>query len=273
VSDALAVATTVRSVLARASRDLESATPRLDAELLLAEALGVSRSWLVTERDALVAPEALARFERLLDRRRSHEPVAYILGERAFRYITLNVDRRVLIPRPETELLVEVGLELPRGTRVIDVGTGSGAIALALASERPDLEVWGSDVDAQALGVARANARRLGLDVRFLEADLLAGVPGPFGAVLANLPYVPEGDRLPPDVAQYEPRAALFAGGDGLDVIRRLVRMVGETPCVALEVGLGQAGAVSALLAAAGFPSVESRRDLAGIERVVLARR
>ncbi len=273
MSDALAAATTVREALARATCDLESESPRLDAELLLAEALAVSRSWLVTERDAVVGPDTLSYFDALVARRRAHEPVAYILGHRDFRDLTLHVDRRVLIPRPETELLVEVGLELRGGTRVIDVGTGSGAIALALAHERPDLEVWGSEIDTQALRVARANARRLGLDVGFLQADLLAGVPGPFGAVLANLPYVAEGDRLAPDVAQYEPAGALFAGSDGLGVIRRLVRMVGETPLVALEVGLGQADAVGSLLRDAGYESVELRRDLAGIERVVVARR
>lgn len=273
MSDAVAVALTVGHALTRATLDLDSDTPRLDAELLLAETLGVSRSWLVTERDAVVGPEAQERFERLLARRRAHEPIAYILGRQDFRHVTLMVDPRVLIPRPETELLVEVGLELPARTRVIDVGTGSGAVALALAHERPDLEVWGSDIDGQALRVARENARRLGLEVRFLEADLLEGVPGPWGAVLANLPYVADRDRLPPDVAEYEPAGALFAGADGLDVIRRLVRTVADAPLVALEVGLGQADAVGALLVDAGFRSVESRADLAGIERLVLARR
>lgn len=273
MSDALASAVTVRSLLARAGADLPSDTPRLDAELLLAEALGVSRPWLVTERDSVVAPDVLERFERLLARRRASEPVAYILGRQEFRHITLAVDRRVLIPRPETELLVELGLELPRGARVIDVGTGSGAVALALAQERPDLEVWASEIDPHALAVARANARRLGLSVAFLHADLVAGGPGRWDAVLANLPYVADGDPLPPDVARYEPAGALFGGADGLAVIRRLVGMVGTAGVVGLEVGLGQADAVGELLRGAGYTSVAPRHDLAGIARVVVARR
>jgi release factor glutamine methyltransferase len=203
-------------------------------------------------------------------RREAREPVAYILGRKAFRRIAVSVDRRVLIPRPETELLVEVALSLGRGSRVADVGTGSGAVALALKEERPDLCVVGIDVSADALAVARLNAAQLGLDVEFVQADLLDGVPGPFDAVLANLPYVAEGSGLPPEI-ESEPSLALFGGPDGMDPVRRLLPMLEGVPLVALEVGLGEA--VASLVADAGFPSVEILRDLAGHERVVVGRR
>ena len=188
------------------------------------------------------------------------------------RRISLSVDSRVLIPRPETELLVDVGLSLTDGARVVDVGTGSGAVALALKDERPDLSVVGVDVSESAIAVARANAARLGLDVRFVVGDLLAGL-SEGDAVLANLPYIADGAVLPPEIARYEPASALFAGPDGLDVIRRLVASVGSVPFLALEVGFDQADAVAELLASAGFGSVERVRDLAGHERVALGRR
>ena len=204
-------------------------------------------------------------------RREAREPVAYILGRKAFRRIALTIDHRVLIPRPETELLVEVALSVPRGSRVVDVGTGSGPVALALKEERPDLSVLGVDVSDDAVAVARDNARRLGLDVEFVRADLLDGVPGPFDAVLANLPYVAEGSALPPEIELYEPSLALFGGPDGMDLIRRLLTMVDGVPLVALEVSLAEA--VASLVSRAGFPSVEILRDLAGHERVVVGRR
>ena len=244
-------------------------TPRLDAELLLAHALGVGRERLVLDARVELEPAVRARFDVLVARRAAREPVAYIIGRKAFRRITLHVDRRVLIPRPETELLVEVGLTLPFGASVVDVGTGSGAVALALADERPDLHVVGTDVDGDALAVARENGVRLGSGVEFLRTDLLDGVDRRFDAVLANLPYVAEGFDLPPEVARYEPTSALFAGADGLDVIRRLIASVDGIPLVAFEVGPGQAPAVAAELGG----SVEVVRDLAGHERVVVARR
>jgi release factor glutamine methyltransferase len=246
-------------------------TPRLDAELLLSSVLGKGRERLVVDAFAEVGASDLKRFAGLVARREAHEPVAYILGRKEFRRISLSVDRRVLIPRPETELLVEVGLSIGHGGRVADVGTGSGAVALALKQERPDLTVVGVDVSADALEVARANALALGLDVEFVRADLLDGVPGPFDAVLANLPYVAEGSGLPPDIERYEPAVALFGGPDGMDPVRRLLPMVADVPLVALEVGLGQA--VASLVAGAGFPSVEILRDLADHERVVVGRR
>jgi release factor glutamine methyltransferase len=168
-------------------------------------------------------------------------------------------------------------LDLPAGARVHDVGTGSGAIALALKDERPDLVVSGSDVSEDALDVARANARRLGLDVAFAQADLLAGVDPGVDAIASNPPYVKEGERgaLPPEVVRHEPGLALFAGGEGLNVIRPLVTQAAATAArlIALEVGQGQAPGVRALVAAAGFPDVDVVRDLAGIERVVVGRR
>ena len=245
-------------------------TPRLDAEVLLGFVLGVDRGRLVIERDEPLPEPVRQQFEELLTRREAREPVAYIVGRRAFRRLELAVDRRVLIPRPETELLVEVGLELASGARVVDVGSGSGAVALALKDERPDLRVSGADVSADAVAVARANAERLGLDVTFVVADLMNGVFA--DAVLANLPYVASSAELPPDVARYEPPEALFAGADGLDVIRRAVSAVaGPTVgLLALEIGPEQSAAVQQLLWDAGYGAVGVRRDLAGLERVVV---
>lgn len=248
-------------------------TPRLDAELLLASVLDVGRERLII--DAAVELDAfdLERFEAVVARREAREPVAYILGHKAFRRITLLVDRRVLIPRPETEMLVEIGLTLERGARIADVGTGCGAVALALKDERPDLSVVGVDVSADALTVARGNRARLGLDVEFVCADLLDGVPGPFDAVVGNLPYVAEGSALPPEIEDYEPPVALFGGEDGLDLIRRLIMTAANAgvPLVALEVGLAEA--VGGIMLRAGYSSLQILRDLAGHERVVLARR
>jgi release factor glutamine methyltransferase len=264
----------VAGVLSGATAALAEAgsdTPRLDAELLLAYVLGVDRARLVVDAQAEVPAEDLARFSGLLARREAREPVAYILGRKEFRRITLAVDRRVLIPRPETELLVEVGLSLPRGASVVDVGTGSGSVALALKDERPDLDVWATDVSPDALAVARENGSHLGLDVKFAQADLLSGLSQRFDAVLGNLPYVAEGSALPPEIEGYEPDLALFGGGDGLDPVRRLLPMVAEVPLIALEVGLAEAA--QSLLEEAGFRSVERLRDLAGHERVVVGRR
>jgi release factor glutamine methyltransferase len=206
----------------------------------------------------------------LAARRRGREPVAYILGVKGFRTIDLAVDARVLVPRPETEHVVEAALTLRHGARVADVGTGSGAIALALKAERPDLSVVATDSSAAALEVARANASRLGLEVELLHGDLLDPVAGELDAVLSNPPYVAAGDALPPDVALHEPREALLAGADGLDVLRRLVAAAEGVAFLALEVGAGQAGAVAELMAA--WPRVEIVRDLAGHERVVVGR-
>jgi release factor glutamine methyltransferase len=251
-----------------------SDTPRLDAELLLAHALGVSRATVVTDSRREVSGPAVRAFQEAVRRRSAgREPVAYIVGSRGFRHLELAVDPRVLIPRPETELLVEIGLDLPAGARVADVGTGSGAIALALKHERPDLDVVATDASLDALAVARANAAQLGLDVEFLHGDLLAGA-GAVDAVLSNPPYVSEAEHatLAPEITRHEPPGALIAGADGLEVIRRLVpaAAVAGAALLAIEVGHGQAGRVTTVFGAAGFRRVTARRDLARIERVVV---
>jgi release factor glutamine methyltransferase len=267
---------TLRDLLAGATTRLASAgcdSPRLEAELLLAHVLGAGRSALVTGAREAVTGAVASEYEALVRRREAREPVAYLTGRRGFRHIELEVDRRVLIPRPETELLVELALGLPHGARVADVGTGSGAVALALASERPDLRVVALERDRGALEVARANAARIAPHVDVVESDLLAAAPGQLDAVLANLPYVPDGDvdGLMPEVARYEPRAALAGGPDGLDVVRALLEQA-DAPFVALEIGAGQAPASAALLVAGGWSPV-AHHDLAGIERVVVGRR
>jgi release factor glutamine methyltransferase len=252
-------------------------SPRLDAEMLLSDALGVPRAALHSDSGLRVAGPAVRRLQDAVRRRAAaREPVAYIVGRRAFRHIELSVDPRVLIPRPETELLVEVGLGLAPGARVLDLGTGSGAIALALKHERPDLTVLGSDLSEDALSVARANGVRLGLDVEWLRADLLDGIAGALDAVLCNPPYVADAERagLAPEIVRHEPAAALFAGDDGLDVIRRLLSAAAERGGIgllALEVGAGQADAVAGLMATAGMPHARRVRDLAGVERVLVA--
>ena len=279
MADALHAGPTIAAVLASATRALaaSSETPRLDAELLLADALGVERARLVLDRAQRLDGGAHERFDRLARRRLAGEPIAYLLGRRGFRWLELDVDSRVLVPRPETELLVEVGLELAPESSVIDVGTGSGALALALKHERPDLVVRGVDVSADAVAVASANARRLNLDVSFSVSDLLDGdaVAGA-DAVLANLPYIADGVPLPVDVAGYEPALALYGGPDGLAVIRRLIARVARSPwpaLIGLEIGEQHGAAVRELLAGAGFGAVEVRRDLAGRDRVAVGRR
>jgi release factor glutamine methyltransferase len=259
-------------------------TPRLDAELLLAHALGVSRERLLlgtadaSGRELTVSGPAVRLIQNAVRRRAVlREPVAYITGFRAFRRLSLAVDHRVLIPRPETELLVELLVErLSDGARVLDVGTGSGAIALALADERPDLRVVGSDVSEDALAVAAGNARRLGLDgVEWLHADLLTGVLDEFDAIVSNPPYVAAGDRalLAPEIVRHEPPGALFAGPDGLDVVRALISQTtayARARTLAIEIGAGQAAAAIESMLAAGFADAHAERDLAGIERVLV---
>ena len=253
-------------------------TPRLDAEILLGHALGVDRTALWLDPDREVTGDA-ARWFRDAIRRRTVErvPVAYLVGHKGFRHLDLLVDRRVLVPRPETEHLVEALLDLPPNSRVHDVGTGSGAIALALKDERPDLRVSASDVSPDALAVARANAERLNLKVSFSQGDLLDGVDPHVDVIVSNPPYVPDGDRptMMPEVVRYEPGLALFAGADGLRTIRPLLTQAAQTQAttIALEVGAGQAPSVRALVAAVGFPEVTTVTDLAGHERVVLGER
>jgi release factor glutamine methyltransferase len=291
----------VREALAAAAEALRAAgiqSWRLDAELLLSDATGWDRARLAAEPEDGIPPDAARRFGEMVRRRLRREPVAYILGRKGFRQIELAVDSRVLIPRPETELLVELALEL-RPRRVLDVGTGSGAIALAIADELPECEVVATDTSAAALEVARANAERLGLAdrIEFVQGTLPAAAsaedessPGKgstFDLIVANLPYVGETDwtGLEPEVTEWEPREALLAGPDGLDAIRALLaddpvrclsRSARQTAngggAMALEVGEGQAEAVADLMREAGFAAVETRPDLAGIPRVVWGR-
>jgi release factor glutamine methyltransferase len=249
--------------------------PRLDAELLLAEATGWERAHMAANPEAEIPPPAARRFAEMVRRRLRREPIAYILGRRGFRHLELAVDPRVLIPRPETELLVELALELqPRS--LLDVGTGSGAVALAIAAELADCAVSATDASAPALAVARSNAERLGLGgrVSFHEGTLPSGGKG-FDLVVANLPYVSEGEwgTLQTEVTEWEPREALLAGADGLDAIRAVVpALAGITETLALEIGEGQTAAVAEILHTAGFPATESRPDLAGIARLVIGR-
>jgi release factor glutamine methyltransferase len=272
----------VRDALEGAMTALTAAgveTPRLDAEVLLAHAMGIDRARLYIDRELTVEGPAVRRYQDAVRRRSvEREPVAYITGRKGFRHIELKVDHRALIPRPETELLVELGITLPKAIKILDVGTGSGAVALALKHERKDLNVTGSDVSEQALQLARENGAMLGLEVTWLRSDLLDDVPDEYDAVVSNPPYVAESERrtLAPEILRHEPEAALFAGQDGLTTIRRLVIRLAERERIrlaALEVGAGQADAVSEMMRAAGFPEVRTERDLAGINRVVVAER
>jgi release factor glutamine methyltransferase len=229
---------------------------------MLADAMGVDRAVVVADPGRAVAPAAARLFGERVRRRVMREPVAYILGRQAFRHIELDVDARVLIPRPETELLVESAIEMPEGATVHDLGTGSGAIALAIKQERPDMVVSASDTSTGALDAARANAARLHLDVRIgpepdYDVDLL----------VANLPYVREDEwsGLQPEVRVYEPRTALVSGEDGLDAIRALVAAAPAGTQLALEHAPAQAAGVRALLV-----GPETLPDLAGRERMTL---
>ena len=260
-----------RDAVAAATDSLRAAgceTPRLDAELLVAAAAGVARLDLVADPDLGIEPAAARTLMGWVRRRARREPVAYILGYKHFRRLEVAVDSRVLVPRPETELLVEVALELaPPGARVHDVGTGSGSIALALKDERPDLTVSASDRSPVAVEVARRNAERLGLAV---EVAVGTGLPaGEYDLVVANLPYVrdDEWEALAPEIRDYEPREALAAGAEGLDEIRALLGDAPPGTLLALEHAPGQAEAVREMLDGA-----ETRADLAGRERVTTGR-
>jgi release factor glutamine methyltransferase len=256
----------------------------LDAELLLAEATGWDRARIASDPDSRLPVGASREFAAMVRRRLRREPLAYIIGRKGFRRIELVVERRALIPRSETELLVEVALELRPG-RVLDVGTGCGAIALAVADELPEAQVVAIDISMDALRVAQANTDRLGLgdrvDVVSRGVNSLAGAEPdgrPADLLLANLPYVSEAewDGLAPEIREYEPREALVAGPTGLEAIEALLAEVAELSprpgAVALEVGAGQADAVAELVGAAGFSEVQRRPDIAGIERVVVGR-
>lgn len=247
--------------------------PRLDAEVMLAAAMGTDRAALYADPDSKMEPAAARKFAEMVRRRVRREPVAYILGRAWFRQLELVVDGRVLIPRPETELLVELAQDRQR---VLDVGTGSGAIALAIANERAGVRVTGIDSSPDAIQVARANAARAGLEVEFLIADLIVG--GPYELIVSNPPYVREGewDSLQPEISLYEPRESLLGGDDGLDIIRDLIPAAADVLVrggrLAIEVGQGQSRTVESLFERSGFTQVEAIRDLAGMPRVVTGR-
>jgi release factor glutamine methyltransferase len=276
---------TIRRVLAWTSDRLGahgSPSARLDAELLLCDALGGDRLSLYTSLDKPLHADELGRIRERVRRRLSGEPVAYITGKKEFWSLPLAVDRRVLVPRPETERLVEVALELldrgPVGS-IVDVGTGSGAIALALKKERPDRRVLAVDASADALAVAKSNAQTLGLEVELLQGHLLSPVPPneQVALVVANLPYVPNAERATLEVARHEPHQALFGGETGLELMAELCRQapdrIAQGGALALEMGDGQAPAVTEMVRRAGFVDVGTARDLAGIVRIVYGRK
>jgi len=249
-------------------------SPRNDAELLLAHTLGVGRTKLYSA-GTVIAPDERATFDRLVERRGRREPLAYVLGEWGFRRLTLKVDSRVLVPRPETEVVVERCLELLaeiEQPRVLDVGTGSGAIALAVADEHPGAHVVGVDSSVDALEVARANAIATGFQVELVEHDLAAGLgAGNFDLVVSNPPYVlsHEIELLEPEVRDWEPRAALVGEGIAEDVAAAARGALCDGGWLVLEVAAGRAAAVADRLTDLGYGSVGTTRDLAGVDRVV----
>jgi release factor glutamine methyltransferase len=272
------------ALLAAATARLSAAgidSARLDAEVLLAHALGMGRTTLFIRLRDPVAPDTASRLETLLRRRERREPVAYLTGEQEFWSLRFEVSPDVLIPRPETELLVELALrELPidQPLRVLDIGTGSGCIAVAIAHERPSVHVTAVDVSAAALAVALRNAAAHGVTARmtFIESDLFAALPtdARFDVIASNPPYLAPSDAVSPELAS-EPHNALYAGADGLDIIRRLIVAAPERlqphGRLLIEIGQGQSDAVLTLVRAAGF-TAEVVPDLAGIPRVLDAR-
>ena len=258
-----------------------SPTARLDAELLLGHALGLSRVDLYVQHERPLSEPELARCRELVRRRAAREPVAYIVGSRGFRRLELEVDPRVLVPRPETELVVERCLALLEGAEapaVLDVGTGSGAIALALKQERPDAALAACDISADALAVAAANAARLGLELELVGSDLFEAFAGRrFDLVVSNPPYIGETELegLEPEVRDHEPRLATVAGADGREVYRRLLPAARDHLVsggrLVLECGQGQAPWLVEELGRLGYVDAAAERDHQGIERVVWA--
>lgn len=258
--------------------DIDS--PVIDARLLLELGAGVARMDIITDPRRDLTPAQIAAVEALVARRLAREPVAHIVGRKAFWTLDLAVSPDVLIPRPETELLVETALALiapDAPARVLDLGVGSGAILLAVLSERPSATGTGVDVSEAALAVARANAEALGLEDRtaFRQGDWCVGLDGAFDVVVSNPPYIARAEiaRLAPEVANHEPRMALDGGADGLDAYRAIVpqlpRLLRPGGGFGLEVGAGQADAVAAMARAAGLETQPPRADLGGIARVV----
>jgi release factor glutamine methyltransferase len=272
------------AILAGERRLQGSPTAGQDAELLLRLLTSRDRAWIIAHPDEELTAEQAEEFECWLDRRGRREPIQYITGECEFYGLPFKVMPDVLIPRPETEHLVEKVLELAQrfeNPRIIDIGTGSGAIAVTLAHIASASRITATDVSDAALTVARENAKLNGVEprIRFSQGDLFAPVAGErFDLVVANPPYVPSVERetMSVEVRDYEPALALFAGIDGLDIYRRLISAAPNVLVpggfIALEIGYGQAPAVEGLLAAAGFRQIESIPDLQGIPRVAWAR-
>jgi release factor glutamine methyltransferase len=256
---------------------------RRDAEALLLHVLGKDKAWLMAHSEEQLHDDRECSYSELLERRYRGEPIQYIAGETEFYGLPFRVAPDVLIPRPETEHLVEKAIELAASfpaPRIVDVGCGSGAIAVALAHKLPQASITAIDVSSSALAIAEENAKRNNVAIRFLEGDLLAPVAAEqFEIVVSNPPYVPIGDRdsLAVEVRDYEPALALFAGEDGLDVCRRLIpasfTQLVPGGFVVLEIGFGQAPAIAELLTAFGFHQIEFLPDLQGIPRVACARR
>ncbi len=268
-----------REALAAAARELAEAgcpSPRVDAEWLLADVLGASRSDLQADGARALTAKVAATFRMTIARRVAREPLAYILGEWGFRRLALHVDHRVLIPRPETEVLVERCLALLAGIdqpRVLDIGVGSGAIALSIADEHPGANVVATDPSTDALVVAEENRARAGLEerVELVEGELFAGLPGPFDLVVSNPPYVDpsEFDSLDPEVRAYEPRQALVATGVTEAIAAGAPEVLVPGGALALEVADTRAAEVAADLDEIGYAEVTITRDLAGRERIV----
>jgi release factor glutamine methyltransferase len=263
------------------SRGLES--PRLDAELLLCRTLGIDRIKLIVESKRPLAPPELERFKALFRRRRKAEPMAYVLGEREFYGLSFRVDARVLVPRPDTEILVETALRRTRSRdqfgAAVDVCTGSGCVAVAFSKQRPTWRVCASDVSAGALQVASLNAQRLGtvFGFSFFKSDLFNQLPEGqrYSLITANPPYIPRGEipDLQQDVRDYEPHVALDGGDDGLDLVRRIISearpLLAPGGVLAMEIGHDQADRVHRLMQSAGYSEIERDRDYGGFERVI----
>ena len=249
----------------------------LDVDVLARHVLDWSRATLLVSGRDPVPAGFEERFAAALARRAAHEPVAYITGVREFWTREFEVDRSVLIPRPETELIVEAVIERDhKRPRILDVGTGSGCLAVTLAAELPEAQVVATDVSADAIAVARRNAQRHGVSARvlFVLTNLLDNLPGGFDIIVSNPPYVARASELPPDVIQYEPHAALYGGEDGLEAIRVLIREarahLAAGGLFVVEFGFGQAEDVEALAESAGWKQLEIRKDLQGIERTAI---